>query len=707
MKEIFRSKQFWIGLAIRVALIPFFSSHYASDLFIPFLDQAVRSPLANPWQSFPAEYFPYGSVLFSLLFLPRFLAYKLIGEAALGAGALGLTLLKLPLLFMDIGLFVALVSLSPGKRRELSWFYWLNPILLFISYVHCQLDVCATAFLVFSLVAVLRRRPTAGGVLMALAMLCKFHVVLTVPFILAYFWSRSFAREASLQIGKFLGTFVSLSLLGFLPLAFAHKFFYAAAASPQAQQIFAWKLAVGEHTALYLGAAVVMAALGRLCIASPITDDGLVYGTGFLLGTLLLVTNPAPGWFFWFVPFISLVYANYLSAPRSLYWFFGTAYLTYFAVVPALAEEQLPGYELLNGLCFTAMQLSLAALMFFVWRRILSHQAPIYKYARPTVIGIAGDSGVGKNTLSSLLGNLFDPRHTAMLEGDDYHRWERNHARWSEFTHLNPQANNLGQLAINMGELCNGKGISQPHYDHNSGHFTLPQETLPRRNIIVQGLHTFYLRQMRDSFDLKIFLNPARELRLLWKLQRDVSERGHSLERVLENCRKQEQDSLLHVQPQKELADWVIEYYPLEPFSESDILAGKADISRRCGLRCYFWNDAPLADLLTELSTLENLSVNVSRHETDFGRIKVDIQGNPNSVAIRGIVDVCFPSLREITLGRKAPQFSGDLAGVIQLFALALLRHKGAQKAYPQNGSASVATSQKRNVAYGNISEVR
>ena len=146
-----------MGLAARLACLPVFGSTYLTDLFVPFLDAAVLHPGSNPWSLSPPNFFPYGSVLFAILFTPRYLAHLLLGSAALGAGPLGLALVKAPLLLIDVGLLAILARFAPRRSRELLVFYWLNPIPFFITYLHGQLDLAGMAFLVLSLWLLIRR----------------------------------------------------------------------------------------------------------------------------------------------------------------------------------------------------------------------------------------------------------------------------------------------------------------------------------------------------------------------------------------------------------------------------------------------------------------------------------------------------------------------------------------------------------------------
>src|SRR5262249_26047221 len=161
-------------------------SSYMRDLFVPFVDSGVAHPLSNPWQLWPARHFPYGSVLYLVLLVPKWLGTVLFGEAASGQTPLSIALMKLPLLLFDLVLLATLQKLAPQRERKLELFYWLNPIVLYITYVHAQLDVVSMALACLALWLLLGQRLVLSGLAMGAAISCKFHIAVLVPFVLIY-----------------------------------------------------------------------------------------------------------------------------------------------------------------------------------------------------------------------------------------------------------------------------------------------------------------------------------------------------------------------------------------------------------------------------------------------------------------------------------------------------------------------------------------
>lgn len=180
---------------------------------------------------------------------------------------------------------------------------------------------------------------------------------------------------------------------------------------------------------------------------------------------------------------------------------------------------------------------------------------------RPFTIGIAGDSGAGKSRLLVMLGELLSEENILNIEGDGDHKWERGNDNWNEMTHLNPKANYLYRQAEDLRVLRGNNSVKRVDYDHNTGTFTAKRRIQPKPYIVMCGLHSLYLPQMRQVLDMKIYLDTDEALRCYWKLGRDQGSRGHTWAEVKAQIGKRRGDAEKYIHPQKQYADLVIRYF--------------------------------------------------------------------------------------------------------------------------------------------------
>jgi uridine kinase len=172
-------------------------------------------------------------------------------------------------------------------------------------------------------------------------------------------------------------------------------------------------------------------------------------------------------------------------------------------------------------------------------------------------IAITGDSGSGKTTISNILKDIL--KDSFLLECDRYHKWERHDKNWQNYTHLNPQANYITKMCDDVFDLKIGNKIYQIDYDHASGKFTDKQLIEPKDNIIICGLHCLYMPD--NIINLKIYMDTDDNLRIPWKINRDVKKRGYSIEKIYNQIKEREHDYSKYIKPQKEKANVIVRFY--------------------------------------------------------------------------------------------------------------------------------------------------
>jgi len=204
----------------------------------------------------------------------------------------------------------------------------------------------------------------------------------------------------------------------------------------------------------------------------------------------------------------------------------------------------------------------------------------------PIVIGVAADSGCGKSTFMRRLTNIFGGQRVGPLGGgfdgggwetntlvsdlttviclDDYHLNDRNGRKVSGLTALNPKENNFDLMYEQVKALKEGKTVEKPIYNHVNGTLDTPETIEATPIIIFEGLHPMHDERVRSLLDFSLYLDISDEVKLNWKIQRDMEERGHSLESILASIEARKPDFDAYIAPQKEFADLTIEVLPTQ-----------------------------------------------------------------------------------------------------------------------------------------------
>ena len=116
------------------------------------------------------------------------------------------------------------------------------------------------------------------------------------------------------------------------------------------------------------------------------------------------------------------------------------------------------------------------------------------------VIGVAGDSGSGKTTFTNAIRQIFGPDLVATITLDDYHLYNREERKRLDITPLHPDANNLAQLETDVEWLRDGRAITKPVYNHETGTFDPPVPFASKKIIILEGLHTLFTPRSGNSW---------------------------------------------------------------------------------------------------------------------------------------------------------------------------------------------------------------
>lgn len=179
-----------------------------------------------------------------------------------------------------------------------------------------------------------------------------------------------------------------------------------------------------------------------------------------------------------------------------------------------------------------------------------------------TIIGIAGGTGSGKTTVVRKIAEALPPHYVAVVPLDSYYNDTTNmtaeERRAINFDH--PDAFDWKLLIEHVKQLKAGNAVEQPTYSYIESN--RQKETVhvePKPVIIIEGIMTLLNKKLRDMMDLKIFVDTDSDERLIRNIQRDVVERGRTVEMVIDRYLKVLKP--MHeqfIEPTKKYADLIV-----------------------------------------------------------------------------------------------------------------------------------------------------
>lgn len=591
-----------VTVLFKLLLMGLFSSDYQDLMFIPFVQCFLDGE--NPYQ-----YYYDNQLLSSFPYPPVMLLIESIGGILVmlcrtAPVFVRNLVFKLPMLAMDLLGLYYLMRISRSRRKYILVLYFMSPIMLYAAYMHGQTDIIPTVFLIGAIyyltqTGVFVNQPSAdddnraadsGGIgrgqrynsdgrikgnewkymiLITLSLASKFHIVAVLPLFFLYIYKKKGCTKAIVM------TVIPVLLTAVIVLPFWGSGFTNMVLFNKEQSAIDNVYIEYGSAHLLLSVLVLLLIYFQAFHINQMNRDLLISMAGLLFSVFLAFVPAMPGWFIWVVPFFMLYLAG-LTENRGkmvmVYGIFNMLYLVYYVSfhMTQFTDLSFLGRDL-NGLkymdesmkniVFTLMVGVFLILVISMYLYGVNSNSFYRRRSRPFTIGIAGDSGAGKSRLLVMLGELLSEDHILNIEGDGDHRWERGDANWKEMTHLNPRANYLYRQAEDLRVLRGNNAVKRADYDHNTGTFTAKRKLSPKPYIVMCGLHSLYLPQMRQVLDMKIYLDTDEALRCYWKLGRDQGDRGHGREEVMAQIEKRRADAEKYIYPQKQYADLVIRYF--------------------------------------------------------------------------------------------------------------------------------------------------
>lgn len=667
--------------AVKLLLMAVFSSEYDEKLFIPFINSFLAAPDDNTYAQFFMQNgfvaFPYPPVMLLLVSIGVMLA-----NFSGGGYLLQVFLFKLPLLFFDLLGLYFFVQLYPHRRKYIGILYFASPIIMYATYMHGQLDIIPTTFLLGATAHVfyngIRHR-----VLFSLFLLCavftKLHILAVIPLFVIYLLNRKDYQTL------YICLLVLFVLGGIIVSPFAASAEFWQSVLFNNEQALITKVYLDfVSMRLYLPVLVLFFVYIQAYMLRNMNKDLFISFCGLLFGIFLALVPPMPGWYVWVVPFITAFFINVEDNRYKhlyLYGLLNVLYLLYF--ITAHQSSHIELYFLGNdmswliventtyrNIIFTLLTGVFIYLIYELYSYGIASNLFYRRRGKPFTIGIAGDSGTGKSTLLKILESCLGKKNMLFIEGDGDHKWERDAKMWKRYTHLNPKANYLYKQARDIAMLRRGAVIKRVEYDHNTGKFTEEHRIYPQRYILLSGLHAFYLPQMRQVLDLKIYMDTDETLRRYWKIQRDTSKRGYSVEKILSQIEARVPDTERYITPQREYADLIVSYFDAD-LHDCCIQNHDVVLSMRFVISSSINLEPVIENLhLYGIEMKYDFSENLDQQTVIFKGSTL----NGARIDFSSVISRCIPHLEELT--QEDLSCNNNHEGILHLMLLLVISHK-------------------------------
>jgi len=666
---------------LKLILMGLFSSDYQNELFIPFTSYFVENG-GNVYQYFynigKQDVFPYPTVML----LVESAGVVIMKTFRISSIFMSNLVFKLPSLIFDfIGLHF-IIKMFPDKRKYAVVFYFGSPIILYAVYMHGQLDLIPTVLLlcsVYYLSSKHRHGYILGGGLLVCALLSKLHILAALPIIFIYLYKRDGMKNA-LRFSISAVCVTAIGMLPFLSEGFMEIVLFNTEQSVLTQVMF--RLSTVE---VYIP---VMAVLIVYLVAfgiNVINRDLFISFCGITFAIFLALCPPMPGWYVWIVPYVTMFFMGIDESRYKnilIYILLNSLYIVYFVLLHSRSVVDLyllntdlsclkMHNEVLSNLFFTLLAGTLTYIVFSMFQLGITSNSLYKRRNIPFTIGIAGDSGSGKTSFIDIVASALGEDNLLFIEGDGDHRWERGERHWEEYTHLNPKANYLYRQAHDLQQLRQGGAVKRIEYDHDTGKFTNTKKVRPKKYTMLCGLHALYLPQTRKNMDLGIYMDVDETLRRYWKIQRDITNRGYSKEKILRQIEDRVSDAERYIYPQKKYADMVIRYYDK---TLKDCTENNHEVKLSvCITISAAINIEPLVKELTRygVNVTYDYSEDLQMQVIDLSAEKL---GGGMRISVEKIADKIIPQIEEIT--REGLGEEKGIDGILKLFLLLLISNK-------------------------------
>lgn len=675
--NIIYNKIFLLGLIIKLTFIILFVPKIHLELFMPFLLDWISDPNIFIWNEGlkvnNTSPFPYGITMFIFCLPFTILGFLINHIFDLNNSILISNIgFKFTLLLFDIFTLLILIKIFSKLKNEIILYYWTSPIVFFITYWHGQLDLIPVFLLLLSLYYLKNNKLIQLIIIISLSIVTKHSMIICLPFILIYLIKKKLDFSIFIKLAFYLFLVFSICELPFL---FNEGYQSLVINNQEINKLYFMNIEMGKNNFVYIVPLVYFLLIYYFQRLRRINFELLFAGMSIAFSIIIFLTPSSPGWIIWIVPmfiihqikygykasFLILTF-SFLFILYNLLKSSGSIFLNYYDLNLNSFNNEYTEYLFINYTLVITIGLVIAVQVLRESIRLNDY----YKFnIKPLSIGISGDSSTGKTTLSNSLKNIFGKKFTQEILGDDYHNWDRKSNKWKNQTHLDPQSNNLLQLTNDLREMISGNSIYSKKYDHRTGKFETPIIKSSSDFIIVNGLHTLFSKQLRDLFNVKIYMEMNQDLKVRVKTYRDLNFRKKNLNDIKKSIIKRIPDYDTYILPQKKLANIVfkIDLDDLSSIEDDKIKNNKLNLKLKVSIKnCLYYQD-----IHSILNNIPRLNIKILEIDS-FSNVTMEINGSPSGKDINFSSKKLVPMIDDILDVNS--KFAEGITGIMQLIVL-------------------------------------
>ncbi len=654
---------FLIKIFFVISLVPSIQEKW----FIDFINNLINNPTLDPWSNYLTYStntlgFPYGPVMI-LIFLPFSILFWIIGmafnmqEYFLGIG------FRLTLLFFDFIGYLVLSNLLVNKKKEIIFFYWLSPLIFFVTYIYGQLDIIPTTILLIAYLYLFKNKFKISGILFGLAIATKLSVGLIMPFPIIYLFQNKRLATGLISFTKYL--LIILFLFTITPII-SSGYREMVLATPTKGAILWFQIPLDENLKIFIlpfTFLLIIYSMWRIK-RSNFTLLSSITGLVFLISTLMMPPNP--GWYLWALPFL-IIYQIKTDIN-------GKLLISFFTLLPILIifpKDKFSNFSFFNlgfeyntnlinnlnqNLIYTLF-ISLGVVIALRLYRETIKNNDYYKLNQKALsIGIIGGPASGKKVLSNAIIDILGNNSSLLINENEYLKWNKNFKKSDKKNLINIKSKNLLKLNTDIDLIINKnvpnrKTINSSIYKKNKSKY------LNKDFIIATGYHLFLPKTLNKLFDIKVFLDPEKALNKNW-----LENKNDNVNNIVENYALVEKYEDLYSQ-QKNSSDLIFSF----SYINKDILSYKTVHNLPLKMDVFLRDGIYAENLSKALISICGVKLNLDISNTNFSS-KISIEGDIWPDDIKLAANKLVPNLDEII--DSNPKWHSDTIGLMQLIIL-------------------------------------